>query len=207
LSVIYFESGHRDKVDVAVRRAVLTGVNQTVGDMTLARAEDMGVDLVQTSAHIGARNKGDVPENHELWQGRVFTLGKDPENADYPNFYDITGYGTITGLCGINCRHSAYPFFKGLSENAYQEADLTDYANKTVTYQGQEISYYDATQIQRKIERKIRAAKRVSAAVAAAGLDNTEEQMVVRDLQAEMRDFIRQTGLQRQYPREQVRDV
>ena len=104
IDVIYYASGHRDKIDVAVRRATLTGVNQTVGEMTIARADDMGVDLVETSAHIGARNKGDVPENHELWQGKVFTRGLDPKNkGKYPDFEKVTGYGTITGLCGINC--------------------------------------------------------------------------------------------------------
>ena len=104
IDVIYYASGHRDKIDVAVRRATLTGVNQTVGEMTIARADDMGVDLVETSAHIGARNKGDVPENHELWQGKVFTRGLDPKNkGKYPDFEKVTGYGMITGLMGINC--------------------------------------------------------------------------------------------------------
>jgi hypothetical protein len=204
LEVIYFESGHRDKVDVAARRAVLTGVSQTTGQLTEKRADEMGTDLVQTSAHIGARNKGDVPENHELWQGRVFTRGKDPENTEYPNFYEVTGYGTITGLYGINCRHSHFPFFKGISENAYDQATLNDYANKTVTYNGKEMSWYDGTQYQRRIEREIRKAKREAAAIEAAGLDSFDERQRIRDLQAQMRDFIRQTGLNRQYPREQV---
>lgn len=204
LQVIYYDSGHRDQVDVAVRRAVLTGVSQTVGEMQLKRAEDMGSDLVQTSAHIGARNKGSVPENHELWQGRIFTLGTDPENANYPDFYAVTGYGTITGLMGINCRHSFFPFFKGISEAFYDEAGLTDLADRTVTYSGETISFYDATQIQRKLERAIRKAKRVAAPVAAAGLDNSQEIEAIYLAQAKMRDFIRQTGLTRQYQREQV---
>jgi len=206
LEVIYFESGHRDKIDVATRRAVLTGVNQTVGELQLARADQMGCDLIQTTAHLGARNKGDVPENHEMWQGRVFTRGTDPENTEYPNFFEVTGYGTVTGIFGINCRHNAYPFFKGISENYYKPDILAEYANKTVTYNGKEMSYYDATQQQRKIEREIRKAKREAAAVEAAGLDASEEKQRVRNLQAQMRDFVGQTGLQRQYPREQVYD-
>jgi hypothetical protein len=205
IDVIYYASGHRDKIDVAVRRATLTGVNQTVGEMTIARADDMGVDLVETSAHIGARNKGDVPENHELWQGKVFTRGLDPKNAGkYPDFEKVTGYGTVTGLCGINCRHSFSVFFEGLSERNYDKKTLDEYANKKVTYQGEEMSWYDATQEQRKIERDIREAKRVAAAVEAAGLDAGDEKTVIRQLQAEMRDFVNQTGLNRQYPREQV---
>ncbi len=206
VKVIYFESGHRDKIDVATRRAVLTGVNQTTGELTEKRADEMETDLVQTSAHIGARNKGDVPENHEMWQGQVFTRGRDPENTQYPNFYEVTGYGTVTGLYGVNCRHSHFPYFKGISENFYNPIILDDYASRKVSYNGKEMSFYDGTQVQRGIERDIRAAKREAAAVKATGLDNTEELMQVRNLQDKMRDFINQTGLKRQYQREQVND-
>lgn len=202
VDVVHYASGHRDRIDVAMRRTVLTGVNQTTSEMQLALAKQMGTNLVQTSAHIGARNKGVGPENHEGWQGRVFSLvGKTDK---YPNFEEETGYGTVTGLSGINCRHSFYPFFKGISKNAYDKATLNDYANKNVTYNGKEMSFYEGTQAQRKIEREIRAAKREAAAVDAAGLDNSSELQRVRDMQGKMRDFTRQTGLKRQYPREQV---
>ena len=71
LSVIGYK-GRKDQLDVAVRRAVLTGVNSTCAELQLTRAREMGVNLFQTSAHIGARNKGTGPENHEQWQGKVF---------------------------------------------------------------------------------------------------------------------------------------
>lgn len=200
LEVIHY-SGKHDKLDVAMRRAVLTGVNQTVGEMQIARADEMGTDLVQTTAHIGARNKGDVPENHELWQGRIFSRHGDP---GYPDFVTVTGYGTIVGLCGINCRHNFYPFFKGISESAYSQSDLQQFASKTVTYNGREMSFYDATQEQRRIERAIRKAKREASALEAAGLDNILEKAKIKALQARMRSFIKQTGLQRQYVREQI---
>ena len=202
IDVIHFASGHRDRLDVAMRRTVLTGVNQTVGSIQMARAEEMGTDLVQTSAHIGARNKGVGPANHEGWQGKVFSLKGGSKK--YPNFEEETGYGTVTGLGGVNCRHSFYPYFEGISKNAYDKATLNEYANKSVTYNGKDMSFYDATQEQRKIEREIRKAKREAAAVDAAGLDNGAELQRVRDLQAKMREFTRQTGLKRQGVRERV---
>ncbi|MEL7658052.1 MAG: phage minor capsid protein, partial [Bacillota bacterium] len=200
LSVIDFASGRHDQLDVAVRRTVLTGVNQTAGKLTETRADDMDCDLVQTSAHIGARNKGDVPENHEMWQGKVFSRsGKHPK---YPNFYEVTGYGTVTGLYGVNCRHSHFPFFEGISEPAYQ--DLEVYKGEPVTYNGKEMSFYEATQKQREIERGIRRWKREAGALEAAGLDNTAELAKVKEWQAKMRDFVKQTGLQRQRERERI---
>lgn len=128
VDVIYFASGHRDTIDVAMRRAVLTGVNQTTGEMQLARADEMGAELMQTSAHIGARNKGVGLANHEGWQGKVFSL--KGATKEYPNFEEVTGWGTVTGLGGINCRHSFYPFYKGISKNAYDQATLNEYASK-----------------------------------------------------------------------------
>lgn len=201
LHVVY-PSGWKDKLDVAIRRAVMTSVNQTAGELSLARAEEMETDLLQTSAHLGARNRGDVPHNHEMWQGRVYS--RSGEDDRYPDFYEITGYGTVEGLCGINCRHSFFPFFDGISQNAYDTSQLEEYANKKVTYNGKQISYYEATQIQRQIERQIRLAKRQLAAVEAAKLDSSSEKAKVRKMQAKMRSFLSQTGLVRQSAREQI---
>jgi hypothetical protein len=195
LSIINY-TGRTDQLDVAMRRTVLTGVAQTTGNLQIARADEMGTDLVQTSAHAGSR-----PE-HEEWQGKVFS--RSGNNPKYPDFEDSTGYGEVDGLCGINCRHSFYPFFEGISADAYNQAQLDDLADQTVTYQGQEISVYDATQQQRSIERNIRYWKRQAGALDAVGLDNAKETAKIKEWQAQMRDFIKQTGLDRQRMREQV---
>lgn len=198
IEVIHYPSGRKDEVGVAVRRAVLTGVSQTAGQITWQNILDNNVDLIETSAHIGARNKGHAPENHEEWQGRVFTRKANPK---YPDFLTVTGYGTVTGLCGINCRHSFYPYFEGTTRN-YDEETLKEYREKTVTYMGKTMSIYEATQIQRGLERAIRAKKREVKAVDVLGEDNSQERLEVQNLQRKMRDFIQQTGLQRQYDRE-----
>ncbi len=138
IDAIIYPSGHTDKMDVAVRRAVLTGVNQTAARIQTARADEMECDLVETTAHMGAR-----PE-HMDWQGRIFS--RSGKSRKYPDFVKSTGYGTGPGLCGWNCRHSFFPYFEGLSERAYSRAKLREYENKTVTYNGRTLPYYDATQ-------------------------------------------------------------
>ena len=208
IKMINYETGKADQVDVAVRRTVLTGVAQTAGKLQMKRADEMGTDLIETSAHAGARNRGDTPENHELWQGRVFTRGLDPANKDYPNFYQVTGYGTGEGLMGWNCRHSFYPFFEGLSIRAYNEQQLKE-LNKTVIYNGQELSQYEATQVQRGIERKIRYWKRQAAGLEenekdTSGKDLKKAKLKVKQWQAKMRDFTKQTGLDRERERERI---
>lgn len=202
LETIDFQSGHTDKLDVSMRRAVLTGVAQTTGQLQTTRADEMGTDLVAVSAHVGARNKGTGPANHASWQGKIYS--RSGNHPKYPNFYTVTGYGTGEGLGGWNCRHSFYPFFEGISENVYSKAEVKTFAKKKVTYQGQKISAYDATQFQRKIERMIRFWKRQAAALEAAKLSNPKEVARVKYWQAVMRDFLKQTGLDRQSVREQV---
>jgi hypothetical protein len=202
LTSINYASGKEDHLDVAMRRAVLTGIGQTTAKAQDMRMDEMGTDLVAVSAHAGARNRGTGPMNHESWQGKVYS--RSGTNPKYGNFYVITGYGTGEGLGGWNCRHSMYPFFEGISYEFYNDAIRKDLASKKVTYNGEEISQYEASQIQRGIERKIREWKRQRDALEVAGKDNRDEIAKVKEWQAKMRDFIHQTDLNRQSVREQI---
>jgi len=202
LEVIDYASGHTDKLDVATRRAVLTGVAQTTNQLQTARADEMGSNLVAVSAHAGARNTGVGPANHASWQGKVFSLKGGTKQ--YPNFAESTGYGTGAGLGGWNCRHSFYPFFEGVSENAYTRNEVKTLNKEKVTLNKQRVDLYTATQYQREIERRIRFWKRQAAALSAAKLDNAKELAKVSEWQAIMRKFISDTGLDRQSVREQV---
>jgi len=195
INTVDYLSGSQ-KLDVSVRRAILTGVGQTVGKLQLQRASEMQSDLVQTSAHIGAR------PSHAVWQGKVFS--RSGTSKKYSPFVESTGYGTVTGLAGVNCRHSFYPFFEGISENAYSKEELKDFKKETVKFNGQDISVYEATQYQRGIERKIREWKRQAEALKAAKLEAPKELAKVKQWQSAMRSFIKQTGLQKQSVRETI---
>lgn len=63
---VRYPSGHRDTLEVATRRATLTGVNQAVGQLQVMLAGEMGCDLFEVTAHAGAR------PTHAEWQGRVY---------------------------------------------------------------------------------------------------------------------------------------
>lgn len=68
LPMVTYPSGHQDSIEVAARRCILTGVNQTCAKLQLERARQMGVRYVQTSCHAGAR------PSHAEWQGKIFAL-------------------------------------------------------------------------------------------------------------------------------------
>lgn len=206
---VLYPTGHCDKLDVAIRRATLTGVSQTAAQISERYADDMGCDLVETTAHPGAR-----PE-HAVWQGKVFS--RSGKHKKYPDFVASTGYGTGAGLCGWNCRHSFFPFFEGVSESAYPREKLQEYEKQTVLYNGETIKYYDATQMQRGMERQIRATKRELAGYD-AGIKATDSEELRNALneqfqaasvklsrqKSQLDDFVDQTGILRQGEREQV---
>ena len=147
IKCVSYKSGRTDQLDVAVRRAVVTGIGKTCGDLQLDLANEMDCNLVEVSSHLGAR------PFHAEWQGRIYSLVKG--HPKYPYFYDATGYGTGDGLCGWNCRHSFFPYFEGLSAPA-NEPEFSRSENEQV---------YRDTQKQRSYERAIRKSKRELAAL------------------------------------------
>lgn len=194
LQAITYPSGHTDTLEVAVRRAVLTGVGKTTGEICLAHAEEMGCDLMEITAHPGAR------PSHMVWQGKLVSLSG---RKGYLSKSDI-GYGTGDGFKGWNCRHDWFPYFEGLSESAYPREKLREYESQTVSYNGENLSYYDATQQQRYIERQIRRWKREYRMMDAAGQDTTQASLKLAQWRAKERDFCKQTGLDRDGFRSQV---
>lgn len=210
LRMVEYESGRSDQVDVAARRAVMTGVNQINQKYAEQSTEYLETDLVETSAHIGARNIGNVPENHEMWQGKWYRWSEKPQTStgEYPDFIETTGYGTGAGLGGWNCRHTFYPVVEGVSEATYSQADLDAMKgeNRKFKFDGQEYDGYTATQEQRSIERTIRKLKREETAYNAAGLRDKELAVSIRikRLSAKYKAFSRAAGLPEQRERMKV---
>ena len=163
IATVTYPSGKTDWADVAVRRAVMTGISQTAGQMQLDLAAEMDCDLVEVTAHMGAR------PSHALWQGKVYSISG--KSKKYPKLSTATGYGTGDGLKGWNCRHDFYPFFEGISERANLPVDVTENNRQ-----------YELSQKQRAMERSIRATKRRLAAYDGA-ISETEDEVLKRRLQ------------------------
>ena len=133
--------------------------------------------------------------------GQIYS--RSGKSKKYPDFVQRTGYGSGDGLGGWNCRHSFYPYFEG-TKRTFSREELSRLDDKTITYNGKKLSEYEACQEQRYIERQIRRWKREDKALAAAGQDTAEARRKIAQWQARQRDFISQTGLKRQYDREQI---
>ena len=159
LRSVDYASGRTYQLDTAARMAIRTANSQLAGQISMHYIEETDTDLVEVSAHWGAR-----PE-HAAWQGKIYS--RSGKNKKYPNF-SVCHYGAVDGLKGINCRHDFYPFFEGVSEpNTWEpEPEPQEYRGKTY-------NYYQATQKQRKMERDIRSTKREIEAQKAIGGDTS----------------------------------
>ena len=187
---VTYPSGHKDTLEVAVRRAVLTGVNQTAAKLQLARADELNCTFVEISVHSGAR-----PE-HAVWQGKVFHRGGaiTYKGTRYDDFVTATGYGTGSGLCGWNCRHSFYPYFPGSSTRNYTDEQLAALNARNIEYKGQKYTRYEITQMQRALERRVRKYKRRYLAEEAAGADTTDTSVRLKMSRQELNAFTKATG-------------
>lgn len=208
-NMVEYASGARTSLEAAIRRAVMTGVSQTTGEISLANAKELDTNLMEITAHGGAR-----PE-HASWQGKIVCI--EGKRKGYLTLKDI-GYGTATGFKGVNCRHDWFPFVEGISTRAYTEKQLKEYRDRKVFFNGGEIPQYEAEQMQRKMERDMRATRCRAAGfeeAAKAAEDNKLKENLQTDfydaaqkLKRQERayaDFCKQTGLPAQKDRLQTK--
>lgn len=203
---VEYPSGHRDTIEVAVRRAVRTGVNQASLKMCVNECEAVGTNYVIVSSHLGARTGNTEHANHAGWQGGIYRLKDRKEGfrgmfeefrdmlkgTNYPLLEEATGYPSDpTGLGGYNCRHNMMPYFPGISENHMKQYDKQENAEA-----------YENSQQQRAKERRMRTLRRqIEALKAAEDADGASDTLV--DLLQERRKVLeaRYKGLLDDYRR------
>ena len=205
IKIVDYESGHRDQIDVAARRAVMTGVSQLCAKYTEQSSEYLETPYFEISAHIGARDKGVGWQNHKAWQGRVYSIRAGDK---YPSIYEVCGLGYVDGLEGANCRHIRTAFVDGVMERTYTDEELAHIDDgHDVDFEGKHYTAYEATQKQRQIERTVRKLKREQAAYKASGLEEDAQAVTarIRRLNKEYKAFSKAAGLPEQTERMKVR--
>lgn len=192
LRTVDYASGHSNRVTVAARRAVSTGLNQVVGKINEENAEKLGTNYFEVSWHSGAR------PSHQVWQGRVYSKEE---------LESVCGLGTVTGLCGANCYHSYSPFTPGITPRTYTDEQLDKMnaeENKPVEYNGKTYTKYAATQRQRRLETTMRAQRQKIKLLEEGGAD---EQAIINararyvKTSDEYVNFSKSVGLSQQWDR------
>lgn len=177
LRFVDYASGHTNRADVAARRAVLTGVNQITAQVSEHNAEKLDTEYFEVSWHPCAR------PDHQTWQGRVFSRKE---------LGTVCGYGTVTGLCGANCRHTFHPFIPGVSERLYPD-DWLEEQNKreaqTKEWNGRQLNAYEQTQQQRKMETAMRAQRQKIRLLQEAGADKDDIMLEKAKYQGQLNEY------------------
>ena len=206
-ATVSYPSGHVDRLDVAVRRSLLTGIGLASRQISEENSRLCDCDLMEISAHSGAR------PSHSAWQGQIVSLSG---RKGYLSKSDI-GYGTGAGFGGWNCRHDWYPFYEGISKRNYTQSNLDKLNAKDIEYNGKMYSEYEISQMLRKQERDIRALKREKVAYKTALSETDDKELkavfqsaltytnsAIRDKSTQIQDFCNETGYKRDRFREQV---
>lgn len=187
---INYESGWHNRITVAARRSVMTGLSQMTRGITEDTAKRLNTDTFEVSAHAGAR------PDHAKWQGGIFTKKQ---------LYEICGLGTVTGLLGANCYHTYYPYIKGISKRAYTDDQLNAWRNDTPKmYNGKEYTQYQAQQRMRQMETNMRAQRQTINLLKLGGADKetiTEERIKYRIQMKQYKDIAKLFGLKEQKER------
>src|SRR5690625_4738 len=178
--------GHIWSLENYARTVIRSTVNRTYNELRISRMDEYDVHTVLVTS---------LPDPRDICshaQGKVLTTKEsDPE---YESIYDY-GYGEAGGLRGINCRHQFIPFVPGVNEN-----NQPKYSQEEMTHNR------ELREKQRYHERQIREAKRTLKIAEEVGDEGTilKQKKLLRNRQARMREFIRESGRTRQYDRERV---
>lgn len=186
LRKIEYGSGYASRVEVAARRAVMTGVANLTGEIADYNAKKLGIEYFEVEWHAGAR------PTHAVWQGQVWTKEQ---------LYSVCGLGTVTGLLGANCYHTYYPFFPGISRRNWSDEWLEEQnrkESKPKEFRGKEYTLYEAKQRQRQMETAMRAQREKVQMLQNGGADRQEVMLQKAKYQGQLNEyaaFSRKMGL------------
>lgn len=186
--------GRNVQLEVAVRRNILAGIQETANNVNRDIEEYLGCNGYEVTAHSGAR------PTHAEEQGKQFAINKKDASK-----YGVGLWADVEELWKeYNCRHTYNGIILGISEPRHTNEELKAMKNATVTLNGKKVPLYEATQRQRQIENAIRKQKRAVETLDKAGMDSTIERTRLRELNRKYTAFCSETGLSKQYGRIQV---
>ena len=192
LRQIDYASGRANRVDVAARRAVMTGITQLTGHISDFNAEKLGTEYYEVAWHAGAR------PTHQVWQGKVWSKEQ---------LVTVCGLGTVTGLEGVNCYHERYPFIPGISERNWSDDWLEKKNREENTpkeFHGKEYTVYEAKQKQRQMETAMRAQREKVQLLQKGGADPDDVMLARAKYQGQLNEyskFSRKMGLKEERER------
>ena len=146
LNVVY-SSGRTRRLDSAVRMNVLEGIRQVNNRIREQAGKEFGADGVEISVHALC-----APD-HADYQGKQFSMKE---------FTQLQTEVLRRPISTCNCKHITFPIVLGVSTPAYTRQELQkfkDNSESEITVNDKTVTRYQATQVQRNVETKIRYEK------------------------------------------------
>ena len=190
---IDYASGVHTSIEAAVRRNIMGGLGLMQEQISEHNHDALGCNGWEISAH-----RGSAPD-HEPFQGRQY------DDKTYKNLNN----SLLRRIGTLNCGHSASPIILGVNEPQYTPQELEQMRQENaagVTFDGKHYTLYEATQRQRKIERRIRDQKRkilIDEKLGDQSKLETDQIRLVR-LRQEYSRFSKGVGLRTQHERAEV---
>ena len=190
---IDYQSGVHTSLEAAVRRNILGGLGLMQEQVSRVTHDQLGCDGWEITAHANS-----APD-HEPIQGRQY-----PDRE-----YEALNNSLRRRIGTLNCGHAAFPIILGVSQPQYSKEELEKFRTdneKGVDIDGRHYTGYEATQMQRKLERAIRTQKRQVMVDEAAGDAEklTQDQSKLTLLHQRYAQFSKAAGLKTQYERTEV---
>lgn len=144
---VAYASGVHTGLEAAVRRNIMGGLGLMTEQISQQNHDALGCNGWEISAHANS-----APD-HEPIQGLQYSDAA----------YEELNNSLVRRIGTLNCGHVASPIILGVTRPQYTAAELEQFRQdneKGVTFDGQHYTGYEATQMQRRMERAIRAQKR-----------------------------------------------
>ena len=181
---VEYASGYTRRLDSAVRQNVLDGVSYVAQETARRNGETFGADGVELSAH------SPCAPDHLSYQGQQYSNGE----------FEELQKSLVRPIGEWNCRHFPYPIVLGVSRPANSKSELAEmkrYSNEKITIEGKDYTRYECTQIQRKLETKLRYAREEKVLYQAVGDEELKREVTgqIRVLTNKYAEVSRTAGL------------
>lgn len=186
---IAYASGVHTSLEAAVRRNIMGGLGLMTEQISRQNHDDLGCNGWEISAHANS-----APD-HEPIQGRQYS----------DKAYDTLNNGLVRRIGTLNCGHVASPIILGVNSPQYNAEELEKFRQDNeagVTFDGKHYTGYEATQMQRRLERAIRAQRRRVLLAGPEDIEPHKSRLAV--LQQECEWFSKSVGLRTETERLEV---
>ena len=191
---VKYASGRTRRLDSAARMNILEGVRQINYGVRLEAGKQYGADGVEIDAH------GLCAKDHLPYQGRQYSLDKYTKISDK--------LSSRIGTC--NCQHNISYIILGISPPAYNESELDEmknYSNKKITIRDKEVTRYEASQLMRNAETKMRYKQDEILALKKAGFDYSKQEEQLSKMKKNYYYITKRAELRTRYDRAYVTGI